>query len=220
MTTHLPRHLRQPDAIAGAAAGRPRTFVPTDALRLALHAFWENGYAATSLADLTAAMGLGRSSFYACFGSKRAVLLAAVELYADTLFAQISAIADDAADPMMALHTLVKKIADIDAGRRGCFLINCVTELAPHDPALAAFSQRHIARVTALMTALLVRAGLPAPLAETRAMALLATAIGTTSLRKAGIPAMQLQALLDQAQRLLLALPPANDSTPRSSHAS
>ena len=37
MTTHLPRHLRQPDAIAGAAAGRPRTFVPTDALRLALN---------------------------------------------------------------------------------------------------------------------------------------------------------------------------------------
>jgi len=205
MITPVSRQLPRPTAIRGAAAGRPRTFVPTDALRLALHVFWENGYATTSLANLTTAMGLGRSSFYACFGSKRAVLLAAVALYADALFAQISAIADDADDPVMALHTIIQKIADIDAGRRGCFFVNCVTELAPHDPTLAAFSQRHIARVSALMTALLVRAGLPAPLAETRAMALLATAIGTTSLRKAGMPAAQLQALLDQAQYTLLA---------------
>lgn len=205
MTTHISRQVRPPDAILRAAAGRPRAFVPAEALRLALHLFWEQGYAATSLADLTAAMGLGRSSFYACFGSKRAILLAAVELYADALFAQLSAIAKDTLDPVVALHMMVNHIADIDGGRRGCFFVNCVTELALHDPALAAYGQRHIARMAALMAALFMRAGLTVPLAESRATALLATAIGTTTLRKAGIAPAQLHPLLDQAQRWLLA---------------
>ena len=205
MTTRDLRQVRPPDAILRAAAGRPRAFVPAEALRLALHLFWGKGYAATSLSDLTAAMGLGRSSFYACFGSKHAILLATVELYADALFAQISAIAKDALDPVVALRMMANQVADINGGRRGCFFVNCITELALHDPVLAAYGQRHIARMAALMTALFVRAGLTAPLADTRATALLATAIGTTTLRKAGIAPAQLHALLDQAQRCLLA---------------
>ncbi len=93
--------------------------------------------------------------------------------------------------------------ADVDAGRRGCFFVNCVTELAPHDAALAAFGQRHLARTGKLVAGLLERAGLTPELAQTRAAALLALVIGTITLRKAGLPAPELLTILNQAQLLL-----------------
>lgn len=182
--------------------GRPRQFVPAEALRDALEVFWEKGYQATSLDDLTAAMHLSRSSFYACFGSKHAVLMAAVELYADELFARLEAMASSM-PALEAVHAVLAAIAAVDAGRRGCFFVNCVTELAPHDAALAAFGQRHVARIGKLVVGLLERAGFTPELAQTRAAALLALVIGTITLRKAGLPAPALLTILNQAQLLL-----------------
>ena len=183
--------------------GRPRQFVPAEALREALAVLWEKGYEAASLDDLTAAMGLSRSSFYACFGSKHAVMMAAVELYADELFARLEAMALSM-PALDAIHAVLAAIAGVDAGRRGCFFVNCVTELAPHDAALAAFGQQHIARTNALVVGLLERAGCNPTLAQTRAAALLALVLGTITLRKAGLPVAQLETILSQA-RLLLA---------------
>ena len=183
--------------------GRPRQFVPAEALGDALNVFWEKGYQATSLDDLTAAMHLSRSSFYACFGSKHAVMMAAVELYADELFARLEAMASSM-PALEAIDAVLAAIAEVDAGRHGCFFVNCVTELAPHDPALAAFGQHHVARTVELVAGLLERAGFKPKLAQTRAAALLALVIGTITQRKAGLPVAALQTILSQA-RLLLA---------------
>ena len=191
---------------APAAAGRPRQFLPETALQSALDVLWRKGFGATSLDDLTRAMQLSRSSFYACFGSKQGVFMAAIQAYADERFAAISAIAEAGPDPASAVRAVLATIADADGGTHGCFFVNSVTELAPHDPALAAYSQRHIARVAALVTDLLIRAGFAPQLAEDRAGAALALAMGATTLRKAGIPVARIQSLLYQAQTLL-ALP-------------
>lgn len=182
--------------------GRPRQFVPAEALRDALGVFWEKGYQATSLDDLTAAMHLSRSSFYACFGSKHAVMMAAVQLYADELFARLEAIASSM-PALEAVHAVLAAIAAVDADRHGCFFVNSVTELAPHDAALAAFGQRHVARTGALVAGLLERAGFAPELAQTRAAALLALVIGTITLRKAGLPGPALLTILNQAQLLI-----------------
>src|SRR5450830_312948 len=202
MSRLLPRPVPGHTLATFPAMGRPRQFVPAEALRDALAVFWEKGYQATSLDDLTAAMHLSRSSFYACFGSKHAVMMAAVELYANELFARLETMASSM-PAVEAVHAVLAAIAEVDAGRRGCFFVNSVTELAPHDEALAAFAQRHVARTGALVVGLLERAGLTPALVQSRAAALLALAIGTITLRKAGVPVPQLLTILREGQLLL-----------------
>ena len=48
--------------------GRPRSYDPDTVLDRAAQLFWANGFSATSLDDLSAAMGMGRPSIYNAFG--------------------------------------------------------------------------------------------------------------------------------------------------------
>ena len=64
-----------------AKRGRPRAYDPEVALGNALAAFWDGGYAATSLDDLSAATGLNRPSLYGAFGDKRALYIQAYRRY-------------------------------------------------------------------------------------------------------------------------------------------
>ena len=66
---------------APAPRGRPRGFDPEAALDVAMRLFWEKGYDATSISDLTEAMGIGAPSLYAAFGSKDELYQKALESY-------------------------------------------------------------------------------------------------------------------------------------------
>jgi TetR/AcrR family transcriptional regulator, copper-responsive repressor len=68
--------------MATAQRGRPREFDRSAALDRALTLFWERGYEATSIADLTMAMGVGPPSLYAAFGSKRELFEEVLTRYA------------------------------------------------------------------------------------------------------------------------------------------
>lgn len=195
-------------AIAKASLGRPRGFDVGTALRIALNVFWQAGYEATSLDALSDAMGLSRSSFYACFGSKHALLMAAVRLYADERYAALTQRVACCKDPRQAIRAMLAVIADTDGGARGCLFVNAVAELAPGDADLVAFAQSHTARVGALMEATLRRLGCTRSAATLRSGALLALAMGVTTLRKTGVPPAQLRALLAQADHLIPSLPP------------
>jgi AcrR family transcriptional regulator len=61
--------------------GRPRSFDRDAALERAMLLFWEHGYEATSMAELTSAMGISPPSLYAAFGDKQALFLQAVDRY-------------------------------------------------------------------------------------------------------------------------------------------
>jgi AcrR family transcriptional regulator len=63
--------------------GRPRGFAEKEALEAAMRVFWEKGYEGATLADLTAAMGINRSSMYATFGDKEALFRLAIARYAE-----------------------------------------------------------------------------------------------------------------------------------------
>jgi AcrR family transcriptional regulator len=66
-----------------AVIGRPRGFDIDDALDRAMRVFWEQGYEGASLADLTAAMGITKTSMYAAYGNKEQLFRRAVERYAE-----------------------------------------------------------------------------------------------------------------------------------------
>jgi len=61
--------------------GRPRRFDRGAALAEAMRLFWERGYEVTSIADLTAAMGMKSPSLYAAFKDKESLFLEAITLY-------------------------------------------------------------------------------------------------------------------------------------------
>ncbi|GAA1032114.1 MULTISPECIES: TetR/AcrR family transcriptional regulator [Amycolatopsis] len=64
-----------------AHVGRPRGFDADEALRRAMLVFWEQGYEGASLADLTGAMGITKTSMYAAFGNKEQLFRKALARY-------------------------------------------------------------------------------------------------------------------------------------------
>lgn len=62
-------------------AGRPRSFDRDAALATAVEHFWREGYDGTSVATLTAAMGVSPPSLYAAFGDKHRLFEEASTLY-------------------------------------------------------------------------------------------------------------------------------------------
>lgn len=116
--------------------GRPREFDPDAALERAMEAFWARGYEATSLDDLCTATGLSRSSLYAAFGDKHALLLHALDRYEESSAARIAEALSRRLPIREALAALLADFIDrivAGPGRRGCFIGNCAAELARHD---------------------------------------------------------------------------------------
>jgi AcrR family transcriptional regulator len=91
--------------------GRPRTFDEDVALDRAMEVFWEKGYEGSSLAELTAAMGMNRPSLYAVFGDKEGLFRRALERYQSTRMDYCDA-ALDAPTAREAVERLLRGSAD------------------------------------------------------------------------------------------------------------
>ena len=189
--------------LAGSSTGRPREFDGDVALQAALVVFWQKGYAATSLDDLTAAMGLSRSSFYGAFSSKHDLLLASVKRYVDGIYASLEAAAAAQPDALAAVRAIVESVADPRGGKQGCLLVNSIAELAPGDEAICVLARMQIDRVVKLLGTLLVRAGYQTDAVDDLAGALLSCAFGAATLRKAGVPSDAVAGVIQQANCLL-----------------
>lgn len=140
---------------------RPREFDTNAALERAMQAFWAKGFKATSLDDLCAATRLSRSSLYAAFGGKRALLHRTLDRYEDQGIARIAAALARPVPVREAIATFVGDLIDgivAGPGRRGCFIGNCAAELARQDRATAARVRRSLERVQATFRDALARA--------------------------------------------------------------
>jgi AcrR family transcriptional regulator len=70
-----------PGTASGKGRGRPRGFDAEAALEQAMRVFWERGYEAASMDELTAAMGINPSSLYGAFGGKEQLFERALDRY-------------------------------------------------------------------------------------------------------------------------------------------
>jgi AcrR family transcriptional regulator len=114
----------------GGVMGRPQEFDTAQAVRAARRVFWEQGYAEASMPDLENATGVGRSSIYHAFGSKRGLFDATVASYLDEVVRpRLRPLYDDPVDPdavvtyLRAIQTSARKAG----GANGCLLINTAT---------------------------------------------------------------------------------------------
>lgn len=139
---------------------RPREFDEQVVLKRALDVFWEQGYESTSLEDLTARMGIRRPSLYGAFGDKRQLFLAALTHYEQDTLAALQGVLTGYESPRAAIQacfTDLTRAATHRSGARGCFCVNTMVELAPHDAEIAERARLHNARVEALLAEVLVR---------------------------------------------------------------
>lgn len=118
--------------------GRPRAYEPEVALAKALDLFRKDGFAGTSLDDLSAATGMNRPSLYGAFGDKRALYIKTYERYrADARAAMQEAFKGDL--PLRKRLQRIYAIAlDIylsgEEGPRGCFTVMTAASEAVADP--------------------------------------------------------------------------------------
>ena len=115
-------------AIIPRKTGRPLSFDRKLALKKAMLVFWKHGYETTSLADLTAAMGVTAPSIYAAFGDKKRLFLEAVILYVGEPLQAVQII-DDAPDARTAVAALLTNSAIAYTGvdtPHGCLLTSAV----------------------------------------------------------------------------------------------
>jgi TetR/AcrR family transcriptional regulator, transcriptional repressor for nem operon len=139
---------------------RPREFDTDSALERAMHAFWAKGFRATSLDDLCAATGLSRSSLYAAFGGKRALLHRTLDRYGEQGAARVGAALSRPGPVRSAIAAFVQDLIDRiveGPGRRGCFIGNCAAELARGDRVTAARVRRNLERIEGLFSDALAR---------------------------------------------------------------
>lgn len=111
-------------------------FDKSQALSAAIEAIWHRGYHAVSTNDLTAEMGLAKSSLYNTFGSKREVFMAALRQYSTERAAHLAKSLQRQPAPKSLRALLTSVASDNDAGK-GCLLVNSAVEVAPHDPEIA-----------------------------------------------------------------------------------
>ena len=122
--------------------GRSRAYQPDIALGKALDLFRKDGFAATSLDDLSAATGMNRPSLYGAFGDKRELYIKSYQRYRDDARAAMVDIFRNELPIKKRLECIYAVALDIylsgDSGPRGCFTVMTAASEAVFDSEIRA----------------------------------------------------------------------------------
>jgi len=118
--------------------GRPRAYEPEVALGKALDLFRRQGFAATSLDDLSEATGMNRPSLYGAFGDKRELYIKSYQRYREEAGASMAMIFREEMPLRQRLERIFASALNIylsgETGPRGCFTVVTAASEAVGDP--------------------------------------------------------------------------------------
>lgn len=106
-----------------------------ETLEKALMAFWEYGYNATSMRDLTRCMGINSGSIYSTFGNKRTLFLSALRHYNTISANQLQKFEKMSSSKkgIISFFEHIRNMTLSGCDTNGCFVLNTTLEMAPHD---------------------------------------------------------------------------------------
>jgi AcrR family transcriptional regulator len=132
----------KPDPAPVKRRGRPRAYQPEIVLGKALDLFRSEGFAATSLDQLSAATGMNRPSLYGAFGDKRELYIKSYQRYREDARAAMVEIFRAEMPIRKRLERIYAVALDIylsgDGGPRGCFTVMTAASEAVADPEIRA----------------------------------------------------------------------------------
>lgn len=131
---------------------RPREFDEDKALHAAMELFWEKGYEATSLTELTSRMGIQRPSIYSAFGDKMELFEAALRKYNQFHSSFVRTRLQSISSTKKRFAPSLRDCSGSIQGRTqpGMFCLNVMVELAPHDAKFEVLTREHQMYLAAL----------------------------------------------------------------------
>lgn len=174
--------------------------------------FWKHGYDATSVAQLTDAMGIGAPSMYAAFGDKRALFEEALLHYMKTYGTFMGRLFGEHFGEKSLRAAITQLLRDAAAmftssdHPKGCMLISAATNCAPESASIAKrLRELRTSTVQALearIGAAIARGELPEGL-DARALALYVSTVlqGLSAQARDGATRAELEAIVDTAMR-------------------
>ena len=113
-----------------------KAFDETDVINKVMHVFWEKGYEATSISDLTEATGIQRGSLYNAFDGKKELFMKSLLKYdveqRRAMLKQLESMDDPLKAFSVLFDTLVQRAID-DPKKKGCFLVNTSLYISQQD---------------------------------------------------------------------------------------
>jgi TetR/AcrR family transcriptional repressor of nem operon len=142
--------------------GRPKLIDRATTMDRVTTLFWRRGYFSSSVEDIVAVAGVGRSALYAEFSDKRGLFLAILDAYSSGFVVEALAPLERPDAGLEAISSYFWRLAE-EASRLGlpgpgCLMANAMTEVAPHDPEVAERVRAHLARLRVAFRAALANA--------------------------------------------------------------
>ncbi|MDE2344294.1 MAG: TetR/AcrR family transcriptional regulator [Betaproteobacteria bacterium] len=140
---------------------RTRSISDDALLDKALPVFWERGYAATSLRDLTQVTGLSSAALYHRFEDKDGIFVEVLRRYADQGLSPLLARLRARDNPLTAIRGFFDALlamTNADPAHRGCLLVNTALDGAPISERARALVRERLNHVEAFFLMQLRRA--------------------------------------------------------------
>jgi TetR/AcrR family transcriptional repressor of nem operon len=188
-----------------------KSFEKSDVIERTMHLFWEKGYSATSISDITRATGIQRGSLYNAFDGKDELFVESLLRYdratRQTILTRLQNV-DDPKQAILLFFDGVVKDSCEDPCKRGCFLVNTALDYSRHESKVQEMVSAAFVEIVDFFEASIRRGqeleAIPATVEPaSTANALVAMLVGIRVLGRGVFAETALKQVADQAERML-----------------